>query len=139
MVKAKSPYPPTPALLFNQQFHVILDTSTFFLSHTRLRITKCSKSKTQANGGKAGFELSKFSSEGNKTKFMNYSSLNLKAISFVLGCVQTDAATTPNIVGATILGVVASVLAVVCKRMQQLSALLGPTVHRGKDTTHKSL
>ena len=102
-----------------------------------MRITKCSKSKTQANGGKAGFELSKFSSAGNKTKLMNYSSLNLKAISFVLGCVQTDAATTPNIVGATMLGVVASVLA--CKRMQQLSALLGPTVHRGKDTTHKSL
>ena len=70
---------------------------------------------------------------------MNYSSLNLKAVSFVLGCVQTDAATTPNIVGATMLGVVASVLAVVCTRMQQLSALLGPTVHRGKDTTHKSL
>ena len=142
MVKAKSPYPPTPALLIKQQFHLILDTSTFFFiahSHTRVRITKCSKSKTQANGGKAGFELSKFSSAGNKTKLMNYSSLNLNAISFVLGCVQTDAATTPNIVGATILGVVASVLAVVCKRMQQLSALLGPTVHRGKDTTHKSL
>ena len=104
-----------------------------------MRITKCSKSKTQANGGKAGFELSKFSSAGNKTKLMNYSSLNLKAISLVLGCVQTDAATTPNIVGATMLGVVASVLAVVCKRMQQLSALLRPTVHRGKDTSHKSL
>ena len=70
---------------------------------------------------------------------MSYSSLNLKAISFVLGCVQTDAATTPNIVGATILGVVASVLAVVCKRMQQLSTMLGPTVHRGTDTTNKSL
>ena len=50
----------------------------------RLRITECSKSKTQANDDKASFELSKFSSEGNKTKFMNYSSLNLKAISFVL-------------------------------------------------------
>ena len=49
-----------------------------------MRITKCSKSKTQANDDKAGFELSKFSSEGNKTKLMNYSSLNLKAISFVL-------------------------------------------------------
>ena len=48
-------------------------------------------------------------------------------------------ATTPNIVGATMLGVVVSVLAVMCKRMQQLPTLLGPTVHRGKDTTHKSL
>ena len=48
-------------------------------------------------------------------------------------------ATTPNIVGATVLGVVACVLAVVCKRMQQLPTSLGPTVHRGKNTTHKSL
>ena len=55
-----------------------------------------------------------------------------------LGCVQTDA-TTPNIVAPTMFGVVASVLAVVCKRMQQLPTMLGPTVHRGKDTTHKSL
>ena len=51
---------------------------------------------------------------------------------------QTDA-TTPNIVAPTMLGVVASVLAVVCKRMQQLPTMLGLTVHRGKDTTHKSL
>ena len=56
----------------------------------------------------------------------------------VLGCVQTGA-TTPNIVGATMLGVVACVLAVVCKRMQQLLTMLGPAVHRGKHTTHKSL
>ena len=55
-----------------------------------------------------------------------------------LRCVQTDA-TTPNIVGRTVLGVVASVLAVVCKRMQQLPTILGPAVHRGKDTTHKTL
>ena len=41
-------------------------------------------------------------------------------------------------VALTMLGVVASVLAVVCKRMRQLPTLLGPTVHRGKDTTHKS-
>ena len=27
----------------------------------------------------------------------------------------------------------------VCKRMQQLPTMLGPTVHVGKDTTHKSL
>ena len=55
-----------------------------------------------------------------------------------LGCVQTDA-TTPNIVAPTMLGVVACVLAVVCKPMQQLPTMLGPAVHRGKDTTHKSL
>ena len=55
-----------------------------------------------------------------------------------LGCVQTGA-TTPNIVAPTMLGVVACVLAVMCKRMQQLPTLLGPTVHRGKDTTHESL
>ena len=48
---------------------------------------------------------------------------------------QTDA-TTPNSVAQTMLGVVASV---VCKRMQQLPTSLGPAVHRGKDTTHKSL
>ena len=51
---------------------------------------------------------------------------------------QTDA-TTPNIVAPTMLGVVACVLAVVCKWMQQLPTMLGPAVHRGKDTTHKSL
>ena len=64
---------------------------------------------------------------------------NGEGAAFVLeGCVQTDA-TTPNIVAATMLGVVACVLAVVCKRMQQLPTMLGPAVHRGKDTTHKSL
>ena len=57
----------------------------------------------------------------------------------MLGCVQTDA-TTPNIVVPTmLLGVVVCVLAVVCKRMQQLPTSLGPTGHRGKETTHKSL
>ena len=30
-------------------------------------------------------------------------------------------------------------LAAVCKRMQQLSTISGPVVHRGKDTTHKTL
>ena len=47
--------------------------------------------------------------------------------------------TIPNLVAPTMLGVVACVLAVVCKRMQQLPTMLGPAVHRGKDTTHKSL
>ena len=40
----------------------------------------------------------------------------------VIGCAQTNA-TTRNIVGATMLGVIACVLAVVCKRMQQLPNL----------------
>ena len=40
-----------------------------------------------------------------------------------LGFVQKDA-TTPNIVATTMLGVVACMLAVVCKRMQQLPTLL---------------
>ena len=51
---------------------------------------------------------------------------------------QTDA-TNPNIVGPTMLGVVASVLAVVYKRMQQLPTMLGHAVYRGKDTPHKTL
>ena len=55
-----------------------------------------------------------------------------------LGCVQTDV-TTPNIVAPKNLGVVACMLAVLCKGMQQLPTMLGPAVHRGKDTTHKSL
>ena len=55
-----------------------------------------------------------------------------------LGCVQMDA-TTPNIVAPTMLGVVVCLLAVGCKRMQQLLTMLGPALHRWKDTTHKSL
>ena len=46
--------------------------------------------------------------------------------------VQTNA-TTPNTGRPTTLGVVASVLAVVCKRMQQLPTMFGPAVQRGKD------
>ena len=42
-----------------------------------------------------------------------------------------------TVVGPTLLGVVASVSAVVCKRMQHLP-MSGPTVHRGKDTAHKT-
>ena len=41
-------------------------------------------------------------------------------------------ATTPNVVAPAMLGVVACVLAVVYKRMQQLPTSLGPAVHRGK-------
>ena len=40
---------------------------------------------------------------------------------------------------AAMLAVVASVMAVVCKRVQQLSTMLGLAVHHGKDTTHKTL
>ena len=39
----------------------------------------------------------------------------------------------------TLLEIVASVLAVVYKWMQQLPTMLGPAVHRGKDTTHETL
>ena len=48
--------------------------------------------------------------------------------------------TTPNIGGPTMLGVLASVLAVVYKRMQELPTLilLGSAVHRGKDTSHNA-
>ena len=45
-------------------------------------------------------------------------------------------ATSPKIDAPTMLGVVACVLAVVCK---QLPTMMGPAAHRGKDTTHKSL
>jgi len=50
---------------------------------------------------------------------------------FQIGCVQIDA-TTPNTIAPTMLGIVACVLAVVCKRMQQLPTMLGPAVHRGR-------
>ena len=46
--------------------------------------------------------------------------------------------TTPNIGGPTMMGVVASVLAVMCKRVQQLLTMLGHAVHRGEDTTHNA-
>ena len=46
---------------------------------------------------------------------------------------------TPNMVEPTMLEVVTSVLIVLCKRMQQLLTMLGPAVHHGKDTTHKTL
>ena len=58
----------------------------------------------------------------------------LLSISFM----QTDAITL-TIVGPTMFRVVASVLVVVCKRMQHLPTKLGPAVHRGKDTTNKAL
>ena len=56
----------------------------------------------------------------------------------ILGCVQMGAI-TPNTVRPTMLGVGACVLAVVCKRIQQLPTMLGPAVHHEKNTTHKSL
>ena len=48
-------------------------------------------------------------------------------------------AITPNNVGPTLLGVVAFVLAEVCIRLQQLPTMLRRAVHRGMDTTHKTL
>ena len=45
----------------------------------------------------------------------------MKSSSYSVGCMQMDA-TTPNIVAPTILGVVASVLVVVCKRMQHVTS-----------------
>ena len=47
--------------------------------------------------------------------------------------------TTPNTVAPTMLGVVACVLVVVCKQMQQLPTSLGPAVQCRKNTTHLSL
>ena len=60
------------------------------------------------------------------------------ALLLSMSYMQTDAV-TPKIGGPTMFRVVASVLAVVCKRMQQLTTKLGPAVHRGKDTTHKAM
>ena len=58
---------------------------------------------------------------------------SLKPVKLLVPCKRAHYCwtTSPNIV--------ARVLAVVCKRMQQLPTMLGPAVHRGKDTTHKSL
>ena len=39
----------------------------------------------------------------------------------------------------TMVGVVASVLAVVCKRMRQVPTMLGPAVRREKDIIQKTL
>ena len=57
----------------------------------------------------------------------------------ILLCYVQTKATTPNIVGPTMLGVVASVLAVVYKQTQRLPTMLGPAVHRGEDTTNTTL
>ena len=55
------------------------------------------------------------------------------------GGVQTDA-TTPNIVGPRMLGVIAPVLAGGLQiRMQQLPTSLGPAVRHRKVTTYKTL
>ena len=63
----------------------------------------------------------------------------VRDLQLVIVKIRGNRTTTPTIVGLTMLGVVTSVLAVVCKRMQQLPTMLGPVVHRGKDTTHKTL
>ena len=58
---------------------------------------------------------------------------------FSLTLLVLSAKTMYKRTGSTMLGVVASVLALVCTRMQQLPTMLGPAVHCGKDTTHKTL
>ena len=61
-------------------------------------------------------------------------------ITFIVGITfVVDDYITPNIVVPTMLGVVACVLALVCKPMQKFPTMLGPAMHRGKDTTDKSL
>ena len=62
----------------------------------------------------------------------------VRDLQLVIVKIRGNRTTTPTIVGLTMLGVVASVLPVVCKRMQQLPTMLEPVVHRGKDTTHKT-
>ena len=53
--------------------------------------------------------------------------------SYVISYAQTDAI-TPSIVGPTMLGVVASVFAVLCKRMQQFPATRNNMQQRGLQT-----
>ena len=71
-------------------------------------------------------------------------SLDLRDVGYVgytlrhLGFVQTDA-TTPNIVAPTMLGVVAYVLAVLCKRMQKTLNNVVTCSASWKETAHKSL
>ena len=60
------------------------------------------------------------------------------ALLLSISYMQTDAI-TPKIGWPTMFRVVASVLAVVCKRMHQLPTKLGPAEHHGKDATHKAL
>ena len=59
-------------------------------------------------------------------------------VSCKLNYVQTDA-TTSNIVWPKMLGVIVSVLAVVCNRMQQLPTMSEPALHSVKFTTHTTL
>ena len=51
---------------------------------------------------------------------------------FSLTLLVLSAKTMYKRTGSTMLGVVASVLALVCTRMQQLPTMLGPAVHRGR-------
>ena len=45
----------------------------------------------------------------------------------------------PTLLGPQCWEYIASVLAMVCKLVQQHLTIRGPAVHRGKDTTHKTL
>ena len=63
----------------------------------------------------------------------------LGIVAFVLAVVCKRMQQLPTLLAPTTLRVVACVLAVVCERMQQLPTMLGPAVHYGKDPTHKTL
>ena len=65
-------------------------------------------------------------------------SMSSKSLYYILSYVQTHR-TTPNIVVPTTLGVVGCILAVVCKWMQQLPTMWGPSVHHGKDTMKETV
>ena len=64
--------------------------------------------------------------------------ISAQSLYSVLSYVRTDAI-THNIVVPTMSWIVAIVLAVLCKRMQQLSTMMRrASLHRGKNTTHKT-
>ena len=63
----------------------------------------------------------------------------LGIVAFVLAVVCKRMQQLPTLLAPTTLRVVAFVSAVVCERMQRLPTMLGPAVHYGKDPTHKTL
>ena len=69
----------------------------------------------------------------------NYVANNVGSCCVRDGSGMQTGATTLKIMRPTMLAVVASVMAVVCKQVHQLSTMLGLAVHHGKDTTHKTL
>ena len=69
----------------------------------------------------------------------NYVANNVGSCCVRDGSGMQTGASTLKIMWPTMLAVVASVMAVVCKQVHQLSTMLGLAVHHGKDTTHKTL